>query len=67
MAGVSNVSVGQADHMAVVTQLKPEEDETGAGRQTIEPEVIKSEQFQQTCSRSLQTTPTYRASSGGEG
>ena len=32
VARVYNVSVGQADHMAVVTQLKPEEDETGAGR-----------------------------------
>ena len=45
VAGVYNVSVGQADHLAVITQLKPEEDSTGAGRRTIQPDIIRSDQF----------------------
>ena len=45
VAGVYSVSLGQADHLAVVTQLKPEEESTGAGRRTIESDIIKSDQF----------------------
>ena len=47
VTGVYNVSVGQADHLAVVTQLRPEEDDTGAGRRTIQPDIIRGPQFQE--------------------
>ena len=44
---IKNVQVGQADHLAVVAQLRPEEDESGAGRPTIQPDIIRKEEFQQ--------------------
>ena len=47
MTGVYNVSVGQADNLAVVTQLRPEEDDTGACRRTIQPDIIRGPQFQE--------------------
>ena len=43
VAGVYNTPVGQGDQPAVITQLKLEEDT--AGRRTIQPDIIRSDQF----------------------